>query len=303
MSPHEAEGPLVSVITAVYNCEAFLSEAIASVLAQTYTNWEYLLINDGSTDNTTAIACELADANPDRIHYLEHPGFANRGPCSSRNLGVAHARGQYIALLDADDVWLPNKLAEQLAIARRFPQAGLIHGLSEYWFDWTGNAEHAGRNSLPPLAPGDRLYNPPELLSLAFPLGPHGAPCPSDLLIASNVLREIGGFVEVLDRNTYEDQALLAKLYLTAPVYVSSRCWDRYRIHPNSSCAVAERTGQAAKDRRLYFGWLRDYLIAQKIHDHGIWRAWRRETLRYRHPLLHLIQRAVRGIRRRLLSP
>jgi glycosyltransferase involved in cell wall biosynthesis len=291
--------PLVSVLTAVYNGEAFLAEAIAGVLAQSYPHWEYWLVNDGSTDGTAAIALRAAAANPERIHYLEHPGFANRGICSSRNLALSHARGEYIAILDADDLWLPHKLAEQVALARQYPQAGLIHGESEYWRDWSGDPKDSGKNHVPPVAPGDRLYPPPELMTVAYPLGPFGAPCPSSMLIRRELLLRLGGFEERFNRHqAYEDQALLAKLYLAAPVYVARRCWDRYRIHPNSCCAAAERGGELPEARRFYFEWLREYLAANHVADEAIWRAWRRETLCYRRPALHFLKRAGRRLKR-----
>jgi glycosyltransferase involved in cell wall biosynthesis len=293
--------PLVSVITAVYNGQAFLSEAIAGVLAQSYPHWEYWLVNDGSTDATTAIARQAAADHPGRIHYLEHPGFQNRGACTSRNLALANARGKYAAILDADDFWFPHKLAGQIAIAQQFPQAGLIYSLSEYWRDWSGDSKDAGTNHVPPLAPGDRLYHPPELMRISYPLGPYGAPCPSSMLIDRELLSRLGGFEERFNRHqVFEDQAFLAKLYLSTPVYVSIHCWDRYRIHPDSCCSVAERTGKLAAARRIYFQWLHDFLLSQNVSDQAIWKAWRRETLRYRHPVLFFCMRVARRLKRTL---
>src|ERR1700691_6786421 len=105
--------PFVSIITPFYNTERFLQEAIESVLAQTYSNWELLLVDDGSTDGSTAIAHRYADRAPAKIRYLAHPGRENRGLSASRNLGIAGAGGEFLALLDADDVWLPQKLEQQ----------------------------------------------------------------------------------------------------------------------------------------------------------------------------------------------
>src|SRR5260370_40898850 len=103
-----AEG-LVSVVVAFYNAERFLAEAIDSVLAQTYTRWELLLVDDGSSDSGQEIARRYATQYPGRIQCLEHPGHRNLGMCTSRNLGARHSRGEYIAGLDSDDVWLPRK--------------------------------------------------------------------------------------------------------------------------------------------------------------------------------------------------
>src|ERR1700687_4623324 len=99
---------LVSVVVAFYNAERFLAEAIDSVLAQTYPRWELLLVDDGSRDSGPEIAHEYAARNPGRIYCLAHPGHRNLGPCTARNLGVRHSTGQYIAVLDSDDVWLPR---------------------------------------------------------------------------------------------------------------------------------------------------------------------------------------------------
>lgn len=299
-----AEQPFVSILTAVYNGERFLLETIAAVLAQDYPDWEYWLVNDGSTDATSEIILQASQAYPGRIHYLEHPGRINRGLCASRNLALNHARGKYIAILDADDVWHPPKLTEQIAVARHFPRAGLIYGRSEYWHSWSGNSQDEAKDHVPALVPGDRLYQPPDLLALTYPLGPFGAPCPSDLLIDRELLCSLGGFEESFDRfqSHYEDIAFLTKLYLAAPVYVSNRCWDRYRIHADSIWATGERTGAAALGRRAYFDWAQNYLLSCSVTSEKIWQLWRRQTLRYRHPFLYLFARAGRRLRRTILN-
>ncbi|WP_348260953.1 glycosyltransferase family 2 protein [Telmatobacter sp. DSM 110680] len=296
-----SDQPLVSILTSVYNCEAFLSETIAAVLAQNYSNWEYWLVNDGSTDATANIAREAAAAHADQIHYIEHPGRKNCGLPASRNLALANARGKYVAILDGDDVWFPTKLSEQVALARAFPQAGLIYGRSEYWHSWTGEPTDEAKDQVPKLAPGDRLYEPPELLALNYPHGPFGTPCPSDLLIDRELLCSLGGFEEAFNRLAeYEDIAFLTKLYLAAPVYVSNRCWDRYRIHPNSIWATGQRKGTIALSRRAYFEWAENYLLSHNVSSEGIWRLWRHQTLRYRHPILYFFARVGRRLRRTL---
>lgn len=293
--------PLVSVITAFYNGGMFLTEAIQSVLSQTYSSWEYWLVNDGSSDGSTDVARQAAAAHPERIHYLEHPGFQNRGACTSRNLALANTHGKYVAILDADDFWLPHKLTEQVALAQQFPLAGLIYGRSEYWYDWSGKPEDAGKNHVPDLAPGERLYKPLELTKINWPLGSFETPCPSNLLIDRELFCKLGGFEECFDRHqSFEDQAFLAKLYLATSVYVSSRCWDRYRIHSDSCCSVALKTGELAEARRVYFEWLRKFLVAKNVDDETIWKSWRRRTLRYRHPILFQAANFARSVKRRL---
>jgi glycosyltransferase involved in cell wall biosynthesis len=99
------------VVTPVHDAAATLAETVASVQAQSLPDWEMILIDDGSTDGSAVLAAALAAADP-RLHCL---GWAqNRGAAAARNAGIRAARGRYIAFLDADDLWLPEKLAVQI---------------------------------------------------------------------------------------------------------------------------------------------------------------------------------------------
>lgn len=102
--------PLVSIITPVYNSEKYLEETILSVINQTYKNWELLLIDDCSIDNSYKIIEKyLAD---ERIKYLRNE--RNSGPAVTRNVGLENSNGKYIALLDSDDFWKKDKLKNQV---------------------------------------------------------------------------------------------------------------------------------------------------------------------------------------------
>lgn len=103
--------PLVSVIMPAYNSEAFILEAIQSVQGQTYKDWELMVIDDASTDSTPAVV-EEAIAKDNRIHLIKNS--ENLGPGASRNSGIEAATGDFIAFLDADDLWLSKKLEFQL---------------------------------------------------------------------------------------------------------------------------------------------------------------------------------------------
>lgn len=109
------EQPLVSVIMPAYNCERYIEIAIRSVMAQTYQNWELLVIDDGSTDSTPEVIETLSHEDA-RIALIRNP--KNMGVAKTRNRGFELSQGQYAALLDSDDVWLPNKLEKQIALAR-----------------------------------------------------------------------------------------------------------------------------------------------------------------------------------------
>ncbi len=104
--------PLVSIITAAYNCNAFIAKTIMSVIAQTYPHWELLLVDDASTDDTHAVLSQWAHHDR-RIRVFTNS--RNEGTARSRNIALHHAQGSLIAVLDHDDVWLdPRKLERQV---------------------------------------------------------------------------------------------------------------------------------------------------------------------------------------------
>ena len=106
-----SEEPLVSIITPLYNTVAFIEETIESVLSQSYQNWEMIIVNDQSTDGGDAIAQRYA-AQDSRIQFTTNE--ANMGGALTRNVAIEIAQGKYIAFLDADDVWYPEKLTTQI---------------------------------------------------------------------------------------------------------------------------------------------------------------------------------------------
>lgn len=105
---------LVSIITPCYNSSSFISQTINSVLSQTYTNWEMLIIDDCSTDNSAEIIKKYSEKDP-RIKYLK-TDIASGSPTKPRNMGILNAKGRFIAFLDSDDIWLSNKLELQLPL-------------------------------------------------------------------------------------------------------------------------------------------------------------------------------------------
>ena len=273
------DSPLVSIVVIFFNAEKFFSETLNSIIGQTYQNWELLLVDDGSTDRSTKIALEYCASDPKRIFYFKHAGHQNRGMSASRNLGISNAKGEYVALLDADDAWLPHKLEQQVGILNSHPEAGMVYGLSHYWYGWTGKPEDTQRDFTPEFGVEvNTLYKPPTLLPLAYPLGTAADPCPSDLLLRREVVKRVGGFEESF-RGMYEDQAFLTKVYLREPVFVASECWNKYRMHPNSCTAVATETGHLHSARLLFLNWLAQYLSEQEAKDAEVWKRLREEQL------------------------
>lgn len=257
-----ATNPLVSVITPFKDVARYLGQAIDSVLAQSFDDWELILVDDGSSDASGAIAEGYAARHPGRIVVLRHPGGENRGISASRNLGRRHARGTWLASLDGDDVWLPETLAGQTSLASRHPEAGLILGASRYWRSWAG-ADVASDETIFVGAP-EGMYRPPELLHRLYPLGEGAAPSMNTVFVRADVLEAVGGWEDAF-RTAYEDQALLTKLYLATPVYVSHACRDLYRQRPGSIMSVDLAGNDYVAHRLRFLRWLEGRLREQRL--------------------------------------
>ena len=214
---HSRAVPLVSVVLIFLNEERFIEEAVQSVRDQTLGDWELILVDDGSTDRSTLIARDLA-AQDERIRYVDHPGHENRGISASRNLGVAHATAPYIAFLDADDVWVPDKLAEQVDLLESMPDVAMVVGAMQYWYSWDPASTRADRIVLTG-GMADRRLDPPEAALALYPLGRERRRR-DGLLVRRSVFDAVGGFEERF-RGLYEDQAFLIKVYLRYPIYIS----------------------------------------------------------------------------------
>jgi glycosyltransferase involved in cell wall biosynthesis len=274
------EKPQVSVIMIFLNAEPFLADAIGSVLAQTYDRWELLLVDDGSSDASTARARWFAAHAPGRVHYLEHAHHQNRGMSASRNLGLSRAQGHYVAFLDADDVWVPHTLAEQVSQLASSPEAAMVYGPARWWYSWTGHPADVARDGLQPLAfPPDRVIEPPQLLIRL--LQHHQLYTPTGMLARRTVIDRVGGF-DTSFRGLYEDQVLHAKICLEASVLQAQACWYHYRQHPTSCCQVARRTGQGAAARLTFLHWLTAYVEARTGQKGEVWQTLQQELWRAR---------------------
>jgi hypothetical protein len=243
--------PTVSVIIPFLNAENFIREAIESVLAQTYTEWELLLVDDGSTDGSTAIARNHTELNPGRIRYLEHEDHVNRGISASRNLGISHARGEFLTFLDADDVWLSGKLQRQVAVMKQNPDVALMFNPAFIWKDGVKGPQRM------PLSPG-RLSRGAWLITL---LAREGADAfPSAVMIRTDAAVKLGGFEGT---NLYEDQTTWIKFSLNSTVYYDEEAVALYRSHPASCCRSADPHQYLLEDVS-FCKWIINYL---RQHD------------------------------------
>lgn len=302
-----SDTPLVSCIMIFLDAETFIQDAIQSVFAQTYQQWELLLVDDGSTDRSTMIAQRYVQQHPQRVRYLEHTQHQNLGMSASRNLGITHARGPYIAFLDADDIWLPYKLHDQAALLEAYPEAGMVYGPTQYWYSWTKkpddrDLDFEGDIGVPP----NTLIEPPALLKLALKTDGATMPGICSVMVRRETIEAVGRF-ETSFRGLYEDQAFLVKVFLKSAVFVTDSCLDLYRQHPDSCCSLAIASGHYDPGRphlarRTFLRWLAEYLSAQRVQDREIRQALEQTLKPYRYLSVYRVLGRIELAGRRLWS-
>jgi len=291
--------PDVSVITAFFNEERFLSEAIESVIKQEYTNWELILIDDGSSDSSTMIARFYANAYEGKIIYIEHEGHVNNQLQASRNLGISKARGELVAFLDADDVWEPAKLLQQLKIMRTHQQAAMLLEASDYWYSW----DVPPRQDIIVQVGGerDKVFEPPVLAETLYPLARASAPCPSAIMVRRDALVRLGGFESTFTGKyqLYEDQAFLMKFYLNETIYISSQCNNKYRQRTGSCVQWVRKEGSYHVVRKYFLNWMQQYMQQHNIRYSKVRRLLSRAMDQYKRPVLYFMRSNLSKIQKR----
>jgi len=129
-TPSDEIPGLVSVIVPTYNSAQYIEECLESVFSQTYTKLEILVVDDGSTDNTRELLEPYIASGKIQYFYQQ-----NKGPAAARNLGLRHAHGEYIGFIDADDLWLPEKVEKQVVVLQKNPNVGMMYSDSEWFGD------------------------------------------------------------------------------------------------------------------------------------------------------------------------
>lgn len=263
----------VSVVVPFRDAGRYLSEAIASVQSQGWSDWEMLLVDDGSTDGSADIAAAAAVGDP-RLRLLRRPSDAGPSAAAARNLGIREARGDFVAFLDADDVFQPDNLESRLRGFEAHPQVMVVYGPTRWWHpgaerrDWTeGMRREAGR-----------VHRPPELLNRVVLLQLGHVPCTCGVMVRRRALDLTGGFDEAF--HLYEDQTLWVKLFLRYAVYVTPVVGARYRQHPDSATARSEAAGVYVRTRPhrarvAFLVWVRDHAREAGLADDSVERALR----------------------------
>lgn len=204
------KSPEISVIIPTFNSAHFLPEALESIFSQTYQgDMEIIVVNDGSTDDTGKIVRSYRK----ELIYVEQE---NAGPASARNTGISYARGEYIAFLDADDLWLPCKLEEQMNVFSLNPDVAIVYSQMVN-FD---QATHEVSSPWPSRVYSGRVFE--RLLIENF------IPLPS-VVIKTSVLMDVGGFDEGLI--TAEDTNLYLRVAKKFQIAGVRKALVRRRIH------------------------------------------------------------------------
>jgi glycosyltransferase involved in cell wall biosynthesis len=208
--------PTVTVIIPSYNREKYIRATIDSALAQTYEYIEIVVVDDGSSDCSRDILIGYGD----RIRLLEHEGRANRGQSASINLALRRSIGEYVAILDSDDVWTTDKIEKQVDYLERHPDIGIVYG--------NGHAiDENGKILYKLIPPGHREENDPRrmLLECHFNI-------PSNALVRRSAFDQAGEFDETL-RSSQDHDMAIRLLEVTKAAFLDAPVWY-YRQHPDT---------------------------------------------------------------------
>ncbi len=266
--------PTVSVVMAAKNYARFLPAAVESVLAQTFADWELLVVDDGSTDHTPdAVAPFLADP---RVRYVRSDRL---GQPRAKNLGAGLSRGEVVAYLDADDAWKPTKLEKQLALLRDRPAVGVCFCLRSL-IDEQGNPLPGARGGTTPPPPPPRGHILPDIFLRNFV-------CFSSVVVRRRVFDHVGGFDPEWDLSIDYDLWLRAARHYEFD-YVDEELVLYRTGHGNLSKRLADRvaTADAIMTRALYRRGLADELPRELVGE-GYASTYRAlgYTLRHSEPL------------------
>lgn len=253
---HKMASPRVSVIMPYHNAQAYLTEAVESVRAQTFPDWQLLLIDDGSTDGGPDIARRHAEIESRIVLLASSPG--RRGAAAARNLGIRAAAGEFVAFLDSDDWFEPGKLANDIAALDSDPEAAWVYGATRWFYEDRARRDYFERLGVR----RNRRYAPPTLLNRIILEERGDIPCTCGVMIRKEPLEAVGGFEESFA--LYEDQTLWVKLLLAYPVRVISGCHAVYRQHPASTSTAASAAGaynqsSAHPARDAFLNWVWEY--------------------------------------------
>jgi glycosyltransferase involved in cell wall biosynthesis len=258
-----SNSPRVSVIMAVYNAERYVGQAIASILAQTTSDFEVIAVDDGSTDASAQVLAHYPDP---RIHVLHQ---CNTGPAGARNAGIAIARGQYIAIHDADDLAAPERLEKQIRFLEKNPAIALV-GSHAAIIDEDGKTIGA-------------MTGPPEHdLEIRWRMLFENPFIHSSVMFRRSLTEKLGWYTSdaAIVKALVEDYDLCSRIACVMPVANLPEVLVQYRVHPDNSSARTREEQRvqvrviAARNMHWVTGW-----DSEKIEQ-----TWRSYDRFWRHP-------------------
>lgn len=240
---------MISILMGIYNCSATLPEAIDSILAQTCTDWELILCDDGSTDDTFAVVQRYQSQHPEKIKLLQNQ--RNMGLNHTLNRCLSAAEGEFIARMDGDDISLPERLETELAFLQANPEYAIV-SCSMIYFDENGD-----------WSTGSAVIEQPEPAQLVHGTVHCHAPC----MVRRDAMVQVGGYSEDKKLLRVEDWHLWLKMYaagyrgynLSEPLYkmrddraAYSRRKFRYRLNESYVSRLAVKTFHLPFWMKLY---------------------------------------------------
>jgi len=251
--------PKVSVIIPVFNGAKYLAEALQSVFSQTWRDYEVIVVNDGSTDDSMEVCKQFPDV---RITHQE-----NHGQSAARNTGVRHARGEYIAFLDQDDRWYPEKLARQVPILEEGPTYGMVYSNADE-IDEDGRIVYRNVLDLASVQPKRSIMDC---------LGSDMFIVPGTVLIRRSLFDQVGGFDERL--SGYEDDDLFRRVFQASRIHYMRDSLLQWRSYP-TSYSHSEGMDRSRKsylrklieefpdEPRLGHYYVRDFIAPRFVHKY-----------------------------------
>lgn len=243
--------PAISVLMPMFDAAQYVAEAIESVRAQTLDAWEMIIVDDGSADDSYAIARRYAEREPDRIRVLQHADRANHGPSRTANRALAEACGTYIAFLNADDTWMPERLAHDIVVLDANPAVAAVISSTLYW--WMDEERPAYVDRLN--APLNCVWPPRSFFQSAWLRHESSIPCITAFTARKVLLRDLGGFDE--SYAVAEDMKMIAEVAFRYPIFVADACNTQYRRTRESLWSRSIADGRDAECRRRFLRWIR----------------------------------------------
>ncbi len=259
MTIFEKISPKVSVIVPLFNGEKYIEACIQSILSQTYQNFEIIIVDDGSTDDSFLKVQNFRKSFPDKVLLFQHPDKKNKGIAHTRNLGIKISSGQIISFIDQDDIWESEKLSNQIAYLLKYPEAKFIYCKAGFLDSSGKQAILDGYDSF-----GKGIeYKPYNMFSKLL----YENFIPSiTVMFYRDCLNEVGLFEEG-PRHEYEDWILWTKIALLNNFLFIPEVLAYYRVHSKNYSLYRLKSGLDLKAEEHYINCVFKFLLEKSVYD------------------------------------